>query len=104
MQSVVQPAILLQNETDNVYAFGIGTGIGESELESIATNKEKGRGWGKLTTFAEYESFIRLFIDRYDGCKTPKIQPYRKDISKIHFNQIKPLVLAGTSTSNDKIS
>ena len=85
MKSVVQPAILLQNETDNVYGFGIGSGIVESELEAIATNKTKGHGWDILTSFEQYETFIINFVKRFDGCKTPKIQPYRKPILNIEI-------------------
>lgn len=86
MQSVVQPALLLQNETDNVYAFGIGSGIDETELEAIATDKRKTHGWGVMASFSQYESFILDFIGRSEGCKTLKIQPYRNDIQLYRCN------------------
>ena len=80
--NVDQPAILLQNITDNVYAFGIGGNVDEDELESIALDKRKSHGWQIMNTFDEFTSFIRNFINRQKGCKTLKIQPYRNEYMK----------------------
>ena len=83
--SVDQPAILLHNVTDNVYAFGIGSNVNEYELESIAFDKRIDHGWQIMNTFDEFETFINNFIHRQNGCKTLKIQPYRNDFFKISF-------------------
>ena len=88
IRSVVEPAIFLQSETDNVFAFGIGNGIDETELKDIATDKRKDHGWQVMTNFDQYESFIRNFISRHDGCMTPNIQPYRKDINLLRTSYV----------------
>ena len=71
---------LLQSVVDKVYGFGIGAGADPEELSMIATDDREGHGWKVMSDFSNYQSFIRNFINRFGGCKTTKVQPYRKMI------------------------
>ena len=44
----------------------------------IATDDREGHGWKIMKDFSNYQTFIRNFINRFGGCKTTKVQPYRK--------------------------
>ena len=69
---------LLQSVVDTVYGFGIGAGANAEELSMIATDDREGHGWKVMSDFSNYQSFIRNFINRFGGCKTTKVQPYRE--------------------------
>ena len=71
---------LLQSVVDKVYGFGIGAGANPEELSWIATDDREGHGWKVMSDFSNYQTFIRNFINRFGGCKTAKVQPYRKVI------------------------
>ena len=71
----------LQSLVDKVFAFGIGAGANPDELKMIATDAREGHGWKVMHDFSNYQTFIRNFISRFGGCKTTKVQPYRKVIS-----------------------
>ena len=72
--------LALQSVVDKVYGFGIGAGSNPDELSMIATDDREGHGWKIMNDFSNYQSFIRNFINRFGGCKTAKVQPYRKVI------------------------
>ena len=72
--------LALQSVVDKVYGFGIGAGSNPDELAMIATDDREGHGWKIMNDFSNYQSFIRNFINRFGGCKTAKVQPYRKVI------------------------
>ena len=72
--STVQESKLLHPLVDEVYAFGIGNGIDERELKEIASSESN---WATMGDFKQYIEYIRLFMLDQDGCKTPRIQPYR---------------------------
>ena len=69
----------LQNAVDKVYAFGIGSGPSESELELIASNSTRGFGWDLMDDFSKYEFIIRNFILIQGGCDTDMVKPFRID-------------------------
>ena len=75
----------LQNAVDAVYAFGIGLGINESELELIASNSTRGFGWDLMDDFNKYEFIIRNFILIQGGCDTELVKPFRIDEKCINF-------------------
>ena len=75
----------LQSLVDKVFAFGVGAGDDLDELKMIATDAREGHGWKVLHSFSNYETLIRKFISRFGGCKTTKVQPYRKVIHSIDF-------------------
>ena len=77
--SLPSEANQLQSVVDEVYAFGIGTGINENELQIIASNKTRGYGWEVMDDFSKYEYFIRNFILIQGGCDTNRIKPFRID-------------------------
>ena len=70
----VDEAELLHPLVDEVFAFGIGRGINEEELEAIAS---KTSNMGIMENFESYEDYISQFILRHGGCKTRQIRPYR---------------------------
>ena len=70
----VNEAELLHPLVDEVFAFGIGGGINEEELEAIAS---KTSNMGIMENFESYEDYISQFILRHGGCKTRQIRPYR---------------------------
>jgi len=72
--------VLLQSVVDKVYGFGIGAGANPEELSWIATDDREGHGWKIMSDFSNYQTFIRNFINRFGGCKTTKVQPYRNVI------------------------
>ena len=72
--STVQESKLLHPLVDEVYAFGIGDGIDQRELKEIASDESN---WATMENFRQYEEYIRLFMIDQEGCKTPRIQPYR---------------------------
>ena len=73
--ATVEEARLLHPLVEEVYAFGIGTGIDELELEDIASNPDN---WAVMNDFTEYKEFIRLFmLGLSQGCAASVIQPYR---------------------------
>ena len=74
-------SFLLQSVVDQVYGFGIGAGANPEELSWIATDEREGHGWKIMSDFSNYQTFIRNFITRFGGCKTIKVQPYRKVIN-----------------------
>ena len=76
---------LLQSVVDEVYGFGIGAGANPEELSWIATDEREGHGWKVMSDFSNYQTFIRNFINRFGGCKTTKVQPYRKVIFLSHL-------------------
>ena len=78
-KDVPYQATQLQSVVDEVYAFGIGTGINENELQTIASNKTRGYGWEVMDDFSKYEYFIRNFILIQGGCDTEFIKPFRID-------------------------
>jgi len=65
----------LQNSA-NVFAFGIGTGIKYNELNSIASKPEN---VGQMQNFDQIEDFLRQFMLRQDGCKpaASNVYPFR---------------------------
>ena len=73
-------SFLLQSVVDQVYGFGIGAGANPEELSWIATDEREGHGWKVMSDFSNYQTFIRNFINRFGGCKTTKVQPYRRVI------------------------
>ena len=78
----------LQSLVDKVFAFGIWRGVrpnNNAQLKMIATDAREGHGWKVLHSFSNYETLIRKFISRFGGCKTTKVQPYRKVIHSIDF-------------------
>ena len=72
--STVQESKLLHPLVDEVFAFGIGSGIDVGELKEIASDEGN---WATMDGFQQYIEYIRLFMHTKDGCKTPRIQPYR---------------------------
>ena len=72
-------ATKLHAAVDEVYAFGIGDGPTESELELIASNPMRGIGWEIMEDFSKYEFFIRNFVLIQGGCETDHIKPFRID-------------------------
>ena len=73
-ETVIQ-AQLLHPLVDEVYAFGIGGGISERELESIASEPDN---WSVMANFQQYQEFVRLFmLGLSEGCAARIIQPYR---------------------------
>ena len=73
--STVEQAQLLKPLVDEVFAFGIGDRISESELESIASEPEN---WSVMENFQQYQEFVRLFmLGLSEGCSASIIQPYR---------------------------
>ena len=75
----------LQNAVDAVYAFGIGSGPNEGELEMIASNSTRGFGWDLMDDFSKYEFIIRNFILIQGGCDTELVKPFRIDEKSILF-------------------
>ena len=76
----------LHNAVDEVFAFGIGTGINEDELKVIASNSAKGFGWETMENFSKYEFFIRNFVKIQGGCETQFIKPFRLDDVPMFFD------------------
>ena len=72
-------ATQLHAAVDEVFAFGIGDGPNEDELELIASNSTRGFGWEIMEDFSKYEYFIRNFIKVQGGCDTKFIKPFRTD-------------------------
>ena len=72
--ATVQESKSLHPLVDDVYAFGIGTGIDERELKEIASSPSN---WDIMPDFRAYKEYVRLFVLDQDGCETPRIQPYR---------------------------
>ena len=73
--STVEQAQLLKPLVDEVYAFGIGDRISESELESIASEPDN---WSVMENFQQYQEFVRIFmLGLSEGCSASIIQPYR---------------------------
>ena len=64
----------LHSVADRTYAFGIGTGIDMNELNAIASDPAF---VGRMTSFADLEAYVRLFIVQQLGCKTPIKQAHR---------------------------
>ena len=77
----VYQAELLHDDplVDEVFAFGIGTGIVEVELEAIASKQTH---MDIMENFQSYKDYISQFILKHGGCNTRKIRPYRS----IDFN------------------
>ena len=75
----------LQNAVDAVYAFGIGFGPNEGELEMIASNSTRGFGWDLMDDFSKYEFIIRNFILIQGGCDTELVKPFRINEKCINF-------------------
>ena len=74
--AVQQESLLLHPLVDEVYAFGIGSGINMAELEAIASDPET--NVAVMTNFQQYEEYIRLFmLGLSEGCSASIIQPYR---------------------------
>ena len=67
-------AELLHPLVDEVFAFGIGDGINEEELEAIAS---KTSNMEIMENFQSYQDYISQFILRQGGCNTRQIRPYR---------------------------
>ena len=76
-ESLVKQAPLLTEVADAVYAFGIGDDIRESELELIASNKQRGIGWDVMEDFESYEYFITNFVQIQGGCEAEVVKPFR---------------------------
>ena len=75
-----EQAKLLQNNVDNVYAYGIKPeNVNPDELEIIASNDES---WYIMDNFERYIETIRMFIQQQGGCATEFPKPFRKS-SKI---------------------
>ena len=70
----VDQAELLKPLVDEVFAFGIGSGINEEELEAIAS---KTSNMGIMENFQSYKDYISQFVLRHGGCNTQQIRPYR---------------------------
>ena len=70
----VYQAELLHPLVDEVFAFGIGDGIVEEELEAIAS---KTSNMEIMENFQSYQDYISQFILRQGGCNTRQIRPYR---------------------------
>jgi len=70
----VYQAELLHPLVDEVFAFGIGDGIVEEELEAIAS---KTSNMDIMENFQSYQDYISQFILRQGGCNTRQIRPYR---------------------------
>ena len=66
---------------DEVFAFGIGSGPNEKELQIIASDDRKGLGWDTMEDFSKYEYFIRNFILIQGGCQAELVKPFRKGFS-----------------------
>ena len=74
--AVQQESLLLHPLVDEVYAFGIGSGINMRELEAIASDPQK--NVEVMANFQQYQEYIRLFmLGLSDGCSASIIQPYR---------------------------
>ena len=70
----------MQNNVDNVYAYGIKPeNVNPDELEIIAFNEEN---WYIMDNFERYIETIRMFIQQQGGCATEFPKPFRKN-SKI---------------------
>jgi len=70
----VDQAELLHPLVDEVFAFGIGTGIVEEELEAIASKQSH---MDIMENVQSYEDYISQFILKHGGCNTRQIRPYR---------------------------
>ena len=69
----------MHTEVDQVYAFGIGSGPNQSELQLIASNETRGFGWDLMDDFSKYEFIIRNFVLIQGGCDTQFLKPFRAD-------------------------
>ena len=72
-------ATQLQAVVDQVFAFGIGDGPNEDELQLIASNSSRGYGWDVMEDFSKFQYFISTFVKIQGGCDTDKIKPFRID-------------------------
>ena len=75
LSRVEQESRLLHPLVDEVYSFGIGSGINVRELEAIASTPDN---WSIMSDFSQYQEFVRLFmLGLSEGCAASVIQPYR---------------------------
>ena len=74
LTATVYQAEQLHPLVDEVFGFGIGSGIHEDEIEAIAS---KPSNMGLMENFQTYEDYISQFILRHGGCNTRQIRPFR---------------------------